>query len=508
MTARARPASTSPRRAPAWVKGRQCDCGLEARHGIQPPAAALLTVGLLAIAMIGCSERAEPVQAPERRQVDLLVLGGTLVTMDAAGSVFPAGALAVDDGEIVAVGPASELGNRYEADELVTAAAHDIVLPGLVNGHGHAAMTLFRGLADDLRLMEWLERYIFPAEAALVDEGFVRLGTQLAAMEMVRGGTTTFVDMYYFEDVVAEVTAEAGLRGVLGETILDFPAPDNETVDAALRYTEAFLERWSGHPLVIAAVAPHAAYTASPETLRRSAELARAHGAPLVIHVAESRDSVADVRQRYGAPPVQHLQALGFLGPDVIAAHAIWLDDADIDLLATAGAGVVHNPESNMKLASGTMRVGDLQAAGVPVGLGTDGAASNNDLDMFEAVRFAALLQKLAGSDPTALPAEAALAMATLEGARAIGLDDRIGSLEVGKRADLIVVDGEGAHQVPRYSPTSHLAYVTRGSDVRITIVDGRILYRDGAFTTLDEDAVRSAARAMAARIAETVGAR
>jgi 5-methylthioadenosine/S-adenosylhomocysteine deaminase len=334
----------------------------------------------------------------------------------------------------------------------------------------------------------------------------VRAGTRLAALEMIRGGTTTFADMYYFEGEVAWEVRDAGLRGVLGETILDTPTPDAATVDEALAYTEQFLQRWADDPRVTPAVAPHAPYTVGPDTLRRTAELARRYDAPILIHLAETRDELQQIREQYGRSPVQHLHTLGFLGPDVVGAHSIWVDAADIATLAASGAGVVHNPESNMKLASGTMPIAALRAAGVPVGLGTDGPASNNDLDMFGAMLAAALLHKHAGEDPTALPAPEAVALATIEGARALGMQDRIGSLEVGKRADLVVVDGNSPSLVPRYDPYSHLAYVARAGDVRVTVVDGAVLYEDGAFSTLDPAAVINAARAAADRVREVVG--
>ncbi len=468
-----------------------------------------LPIVLAAALILACAAEGGPAGQEAlngRPAVDLLILGGTVVTMDADRRVIPAGAVAVIDGEIVAVGTAAELSAAYAGETVVTPGDHDLVIPGLVNGHNHAAMSLLRGVADDLALMEWLENYIFPAEAMLVDEVFVRVGTQLAALEMISSGTTTFADMYYFEDVVAEVVDESGLRGVLGETIVDFPAPDNADNDEVFLYTEKFLERWAGHPRVIAAVAPHAVFTNSPETLRRSATLAREYGAPLLIHLAETSDEVDQVRQQYGATPVEHLASLGFLGPDVIAAHVIWVTERDIALLAEHSVGAIHNPESNMKLASGTMPLLALRAAGVAVGLGTDGPASNNDLDMFAAMTAATMLQKHANADPTALPAIETLALATIEGARALGMEDQIGSLEVGKRADLVVVSGEPASQVPMYDPYSHLVYVTRGAEVRLTVVDGRILYRDGRFLTLDPEPIKAAARTLAQRVREATG--
>jgi len=478
--------------------------------------AAATAVAVLLCTTLGCGTAATESVAPTGavgsgngaapQAIDLLVFGGTVVTMNQNRDVLPNGAIAVDDSVIIDIGAAADLANRYSAGRTLRPGPRDIVIPGLVNGHGHAAMTLLRGVADDMRLMDWLENYIFPAEAALADADFVRAGTALAALEMIRGGTTTFVDMYYYEDDVAWVVRDAGLRGVLGETLLDMPTPDAATFDEALAYTEQFLQNWVDHPRITAAVAPHAPFTNSPETLRRAAELARRYNAPLLIHLAETRDEVQQIRSQYSLSPVQFLDSLGFLGPDVLAAHSIWVDGADIATLATRGVGTVHNPESNMKLASGTMPVAALRDAGVAVGLGTDGAASNNDLDMFGAMLTAALLHKHMNEDPTAMPAVEVVAMATIEGARALRMDDAIGSLEVGKRADLVIVDGGAANLVPRYDPYSHLAYAARAGDVRTTVVDGRILFDAGAFTTLDADAVIAAARAAAARVREVVG--
>lgn len=444
--------------------------------------------------------------ADTRPQVDLLILGGTIVPMDAERTVVARGAVAVDDGVLAAVGPWAEVGNRYRASRTLTLNDHDLVLPGLINAHGHAPMTLLRGVADDLALMDWLEGYIFPAEATLVNADFVRTGTELAALEMIRTGTTTFVDMYYFEEQVARVAVESGLRAVVGQTILDQPAPDHDTADAALAYSRELLEKWSGDPRVTPAVAPHAAYTVGSETLRRCAELAREYGAPLLIHLAESRDEVTRIREDHGTTPVRFLETFGFLGPDVVGAHSIWVEADDRRLLSDRGVGVVHNPESNMKLASGAMPVAALRQAGVAVALGTDGPASNNDLDMFGAMTAAALLAKHASGDPTSLPAEEVLALATIDGARALGMEDRIGSLEAGKQADLIVVDGDAPNLVPRYDPYSHLVYAARGDDVILNMVGGRALYRDGRYQTLDADRIRIAARRAAERVRAVVG--
>jgi len=420
---------------------------------------------------------------------DLVVRNGTVVTVDAGRRVIAHGAVAVDGGRIVAVGTEAEVDGQFRAREVLDAAG-GIVMPGLVNAHTHAAMVLFRGVADDLKLMEWLQRYIFPAEKINVTAEFVRAGTRLAALEMIRSGTTTFVDMYYFEDQVAEVCKEAGLRGVLGSSLIEFPAPDSKTIPDALAYAERFLKRWANDPLVVPAVAPHSTYLATPETLKAARALADRYRAPILIHLSESSDEQSQVRERYGRTPTEHLRQLGILRRGVLGAHGIWLTPSDRAILKEAGAGVAHCPQSNMKLASGTAPVRDMLAEGLRLGLGTDGAASNNDLDMFEEMLTAALLAKHASGDPTVAPAPAVLEMATLGGARALGMEDRIGSLEPGKRADLVVVGLDEPRLHPLYDPVSHLVYVAKGADVRHVVVEGRVIMRDRRVLTLDEKAV------------------
>lgn len=430
-----------------------------------------------------------------RRQVSLVVTGGTVVTMDDARRVLQPGAIAIDGRDIVAVGTPDEIDATFAGVDRIDAPA-GIVLPGLVNTHTHAAMVLYRGLADDLGLMEWLEQHIFPAEARTVSPDFVRTGTTLAALEMIRSGTTTFADMYYFEEVVAEATRAAGLRGVLGQTVIRFPVADAPTPEDGLARADAFIRQYKGDSLIVPAVAPHAMYTLAPETLEAARELAARHGVPLLIHLAETRDEYDGAVRAHGQTPTAYLAARGVLSRNVLGAHGVWLDPPDIRALADSGAAISHNPESNMKLASGTAPVPALLAAGVPVGLGTDGAASNNDLDMFDAMRTAALLHKLTQDDPRALPAPTVLAMATRMGAVALGLGEQIGSLTAGRRADLIVVGTRQAHLTPMYDPVSHLVYAAKGSDVTTTIVDGRVLMRDRQVLTLDEGAVLADARA------------
>jgi 5-methylthioadenosine/S-adenosylhomocysteine deaminase len=455
--------------------------------------------------LVACMLVAASCGQPGRRQVSLIITGGDVVTMDGSRRVVSPGAIAVDGRDIVAVGAPGDIARQFVAAETIDAAG-SVVLPGLVNTHTHAPMVMYRGLADDLALMDWLQKYIFPAEAKTVSPEMVRVGTRLAALEMIQSGTTTFADMYYFEEEVAKAAKATGLRGVLGQTIIGFPVADARTPADSLKRTEAFIEAFAGDDLITAAPAPHSPYTVDEATLRAVRELADRHHTPILIHVAETKDEVEVVREKHKLTPVAWLDAIGFLGRDVVAAHGVWLDDADIATLKRAGTSVSHNPESNMKLASGAAPIPKCLAAGVTVGLGTDGAASNNDLDMFEAMRQAAFLHKLVSNDPRVVPASAVLEMATIGGARALGLEKTIGSLEAGKRADLIVVAMDGARQTPMYNPVSHLVYVAQGSDVRTTVVNGRVLMRDRRMRTLDERVVLADARAMARKVLAAVG--
>jgi 5-methylthioadenosine/S-adenosylhomocysteine deaminase len=439
-----------------------------------------------------------------QRDVSLVVTNGLVVTMDGSRRVLANGAVAVDGPDIVAVDSSEAIAGRFRGATTIDAAGQ-IVMPGLINTHTHAPMVLYRGLADDLALSEWLNKYIFPAEAKTVSPEFVRAGTRLAALEMIRSGTTTFADMYYFEEEIARATSAAGLRGVLGQTIIQFPVADAKTPAEGLARAERFVKEFKDSPLITPAVAPHALYTLDGPTLRASRELAQRLGVPTLIHLAESRDEVRTAQERARTSPVGYLDGLGFLGPGVLAAHAIWVSDTEVALLKARGVGLSHNPESNMKLASGTAPVPAYLRADAAIGLGTDGAASNNDLDMFEAMRIASLLHKLQSGDPRAVGAATALEMATIRGARALGLETQIGSLEAGKRADLIVVSTSAARQVPMFDPVSHLVYVTRGDDVRTTIVHGRVLMRDGHVQTLNEAAVVKEARGWAAKVQEAV---
>jgi 5-methylthioadenosine/S-adenosylhomocysteine deaminase len=445
-----------------------------------------------------------PLTAQAPQPVDVVIANGIVVTMDATARVIHPGSVAVRGASIVAVGPADQIARDYRSRETIDARDR-VIMPGLINTHTHAPMVLYRGLGDDLALMDWLQKYIFPAEAKTVSPAFVRTGTDLAALEMIRSGTTTYVDMYYFEEEIARATKRAGLRGMLGQSIIEFPVPDAKTPADALKRTEAFIREFEKDELITPAVAPHAVYTNDAATLTQARDLARKYNVPLLIHLAETDAETKLSLDRHKERPIAALETLGMFSARVIAAHAVWIEPGEIQLLQRRGVGVAHNPESNMKLASGTAPVPEYLNAKVAVGLGTDGAASNNDLDMFEAMRQAAFLHKLTSKDPRVVSARVALDMATMGGARVIGREKQLGSLEAGKRADLIVVRMDRPRQTPMYDPVSHLVYATRGDDVDTTIVNGRILMRDGKVRSLDEAQVLQAARAAATEVRKAV---
>ena len=414
---------------------------------------------------------------------DILVENGRVLTMDAGSRTIPEGAVAIRGDCIAGVGRAEEFVSWKAAKRID--ARGGIIMPGLVNTHTHAAMTCFRGLADDLPLMTWLNGHIFPAEAML-DARTVYRGALLACAEMIMSGTTTFCDMYLFEDAVARAARHAGMRAVVGEVLFDFPSPSYGPLEQGFAVTETLIRTFRDDPRITIAVEPHSPYLCAPELLTRAFELADRHGIPMVIHLSETQSEVATIRSRYGRTPVAHLAALGVLAPNVLACHCVALTDDDIGLLKRHDVKVSHNPESNMKLASGIAPVPQLLAAGVCVGLGTDGAASNNNLDLFLEMDTAAKLHKVATLDPTVLDAETVLRMATIEGARALGLAARIGSIEPGKKADLILIDTRKPHLTPMYHAASQLVYAARGSDVATVIVDGRILMEDHRLLTFD----------------------
>ena len=438
-------------------------------------------------------------------RADLIVAGGTVLTVDARDAVIQNGAVAISDGAILAVGPRAKIEKRFEARRTIDAGG-GLVLPGFVNAHTHAPMTLLRGVRDDAELMVWLEKYMFPLEARLASPGFVRWGALLACWEMIASGTTTFVDGYFFEEEVARAADEAGLRAVTGQGIFDVPTPDSKNAADGLAQAERLLAKWRGHPRIIPAVAPHACYTVGPETFGKTVDLAARFDAPILLHLSESPSEIAMVGERYGTTPVRHLAARGLLGPALVATHCVHVDDEEIGLLKGGDVGVVHCPESNMKLASGVAPVGKFLAAGVRLGLGTDGPACNNDLDMIGEMGSAARLHKVASLDPTAAPALSVLRMATRGGAEALHMEDRIGSLEPGKRADVVVLSLSGPNALPLFDPFSHLVYSAHADAVETVIVEGKVLMERRRLKTLDVVAIRANAERYARKVSRAGG--
>ena len=437
--------------------------------------------------------------------VDLIIRGGTVVTMDGERRVIQNGGIAIKDGRIVQVGDAALMDLNYSSRQVIEAQGK-VVIPGLINGHTHVPMTLFRGIADDLDLQEWLTKYIFPAEAKNVTEDFVRVGTRLGLAEMIRSGTTTYCDMYYFEDAIADETFKAGMRGVLGETVIDFPVADNKTNAEAMAYVDRFVQHWKGNALIVPAIAPHAPYTVSQDHLKAVRAFSDRTGAPIIIHISETKREVDDSIKDKGASPIDYLNRFGFLNDRVIAAHVVWPTEEELGLLKKLGVGIVHNPQSNMKLASGVAPVPAMLKADLPVGLGTDGAASNNDLNLWEEMDTAAKLHKLISKDPKVLSALEAFELATIRGARAMHLDKEIGSIEKGKRADIAIVDLDDLNQTPYYNIYSDLVYSAKSSDVRTVIIEGRVVMRDRRLLTLNAEAIKADARKYRERIVQSVG--
>jgi 5-methylthioadenosine/S-adenosylhomocysteine deaminase len=422
--------------------------------------------------------------ATEKKKADILLLNGLVLTLDDNSSRFDPGGVAVRSNRIEAVGPSPLIESGFDAVRTIDISGC-VVLPGLINSHTHAAMTLFRGLADDLPLMDWLQKYIFPAEAHLTGD-LVYWGTMLACAEMILSGTTTFCDMYLFEQKTAEAAKNAGIRALVGEVLYDFPSPSYGSVENAIPHTESLIERWRDDSLIRIAVEPHALYTCSPELLKKCNETALRNEVPLIIHLSENDAEVRQVVEKFGRRPVQHLANLGILGPGLIADHCVALDQNDSALLAENDVKVVHNPESNMKLASGIAPVPRLLDLGITVALGTDGCASNNNLDMFGEMDTCAKLHKAAALDPTVASAATVLKMATANGADALGWSGKIGRIAPGMLADLIVVDFAKPHLTPLYNPVSHLVYAAGPADVRHSIINGNLVMEDRRLLTLD----------------------
>ncbi len=431
---------------------------------------------------------------------DIQVINGMVLTMNSEEQKFNRGFVAIKDDRIIGLGPMANLSSCLYNPKKIIDARGGIVMPGLVNAHTHAAMTCFRGMADDLPLMTWLNNHIFPAEARL-DHDKVFFGALLACAEMILSGTTCFSDMYLFEDAVAIAAKNSGIRAVVGEVLYDFPSPNYGPIEKGFEYTEMLIEKWKDDPLVTIAVEPHSPYLCSPELLRKASGIALDNHIPLIIHLSETKSEVKQIQDRYGKTPVRHLADLGVLTPNLLACHCVVLTDEDMELFRRFDVKVAHNPESNMKLASGIAPIPGLLEKGVCVSIGTDGCASNNNLDMFLEMDTAAKLHKVSTGDPTVMDAKTVLKMCTIDSARALGLSDSIGSLEPGKKADLIVIDTKKPHLTPMYHPESHLVYAARGSDVDSVIINGKIVMENGNLNFMDIEKVMENVRKIADEI-------
>jgi 5-methylthioadenosine/S-adenosylhomocysteine deaminase len=435
------------------------------------------------------------------QQADIIIKNGTILTMDKENTVIEDGLIYVKGDTISRMESGDNI--TIEAEKIIDAHG-GLVLPGLINGHTHAAMSLFRGLADDLPLMDWLNNYIFPAERR-IDADFVFTGTLLACAEMIMSGTTTFCDMYLFEEEAARAARKAQMRCLVGEVLYDFPSPNYGPVEKGLEYTESLIKKWQDDPLVSVAVEPHSLFTCSPGLLISANEMALRYEVPMIIHVAETLNEVAEVKEKYGKPPVEYLHSLGLLDSHLIADHCVHVNEQDIEKMAKYGVKVIHNPESNMKLASGIAPVTELLTRGVTVGLGTDGCASNNNLDIFTEMDMAAKLHKIQTMDPTVLDSVTVMRMATIEGAKALGMEDITGSIERGKKADIIILDIDKPHLTPMYNPYSHIVYAARGNDVSHSIINGQLVMEDRKLLTLDIEEIMERAKEKAIKVREWV---
>ena len=439
------------------------------------------------------------------QKVDTLFTNAIVLTMDGELNQYDPGAVAVKGDSIIAVGPQTQIKNEYSANETIDCGGK-VLMPGLVNAHTHVPMTLLRGLADDLRLDVWLMGYMLPVEREFVSPEFVRLGTLLACAEQIRSGVTTFNDMYFFEDAIAQATADAGMRAVCGQSVMKYPAPDAAAYEDSLAMAREFIKKWKGHPLIVPAIAPHAPYSTTPEILRTCADIAKEFDVPLHIHISETAFEVETMRKEQGMPVVPYIKKQGVLEAKVIAAHCVHIDIGEIITLLHVNAGIAHNPSSNLKLASGFAPVQKMLENGLNVGIGTDGPASNNDLDMFEEVRLASFVAKATSNDPTVVPAATALLMATRMGAQALHIGHLTGSLEAGKRADLILVDTSPLHNSPRFrrdpnNAYAQLVFASKSTDVTDVMVNGKWLMRAHELLTLNETDLLKQARLVAQKI-------
>ncbi len=434
------------------------------------------------------------------QKVDRLISGGTILVMDDNDHTIKNGAVAIKGEKIIAVGGKEDIESRYISEDIINADGF-LVMPGLINCHNHAPMTYFRGLADDLELTDWLNNYIFPDEARFVNREFSYRGSLLACAEMIKSGTTTFCDMYIFEDDVAMAAKSAGMRCLLGEALFDFPSPNLKTPQEGLKYTEMLIEKWASDRLVNIVIEPHALYTCSLNLLRDLGRLADRYGVPIATHYLETKSEKKKLTAKFGKSPTSFLKDIGYLSEQFIAFHCVYMEEEDIQMFANQGCKVVHNPESNMKLASGVAPVPEMIGAGVTVGLGTDGCASNNNLDMFQEMDTAAKLHKVAKLDPTVMDTKTVVRMATRDGAKALGMENVCGSLKVGMMADIIIIDMNKPHLTPLYNEYSHIVYAVNGDDVDTVLINGKVVMKNRKLLTIHEDEIMATVEETAIRI-------
>ena len=434
------------------------------------------------------------------QDTDLIIIGSKVLMMDSSNTCLDKAAIAINDGNIIAIDQAEIIAKQYQAAKTINA-KDSLIMPGFVNCHTHAAMTCFRGIADDLELMDWLNNYIFPAEAKNVNKDLAYWGSLLGCAEMIKSGTTTFCDMYIFEDETARAAKQAGIRCLIGEVLFDFPSPNFKTPEEGLAYTRMLIEKWQSDPLINIIVEPHSLYTCAPDLLAKAKKLADDYSVPLGVHLLENKSEKEQLQNKFGKDAVIYLKDIGYLNDRFLALHCVYLTAEDIRLFADYGVNVSHNPASNMKLASGVAPVPDMLKAGITVGLGTDGCASNNNLDMIKEMSTAAKLHKVARLDPTVMDAQTVVRMATIEGAKALGMDKITGSLEVGKKADIIILGLNKPHLTPMYSEYSHLVYAASGADIDTVIINGKVVMENRSLLTIDETEVMQKVRAIAVKI-------
>lgn len=452
----------------------------------------------ISLAILGCKQNNKKLNLKE---VNTIITNGIIVTVDSVGSIYPNGAIAIDGDQIVAIGNSADINNKYRSENVIDAKGK-IVMPGLINCHTHLSMTLFRGLADDLQLQDWLTKYIFPAEADFMNAENVELGAQLAMIEMIHSGTTTFNDMYFFEDKVAQVAKKIGMRGVVSESLIDLPTPNSKNSDDGIAYIRKMVEKYKNDSLITVGLAVHSPYTCGPELIKKAKKVARDLNLLFNMHIAETKWEVDTINTLYKMTPAEYLDKLGALDHNTIAAHGVWLTDKDIKIFADRGVSVAHNPECNMKLSSGAAPVTKMLSMNCNVGLGTDGVASNNNLNMFEELHTMALLAKLSTGNPTSIPAETAIRVATINGAKLLRKQKEIGSLEVGKKADIIIINAAKPNTTPLYNVYSTLVYAIDGNDVTDVMINGKFVMRNAALLNINEEEVMQNVRIKARQIA------